>query len=190
MGDKFLTPKAIANKIKVSKSSERGRTLAMVVIAAASQRQHCFCVQSSLLPLSLPSLSLSQAKGLQKLRWYCELCQKQCRDENGFKCHCMSESHLRQMAVFRDNPTALMDEFSREFEKTFMEIMKRKGGKRVRANTVYQEVIQDRHHIHMNVSNEGKGCECIAVLLHQCCFSTATNVIILLRCCTLLSCLQ
>lgn len=37
----FLTPKAIANRIK--------------------------------------------AKGLQKLRWYCQMCEKQCRDENGFK---------------------------------------------------------------------------------------------------------
>jgi hypothetical protein len=26
-----------------------------------------------------------KAKGLQKLRWYCQMCQKQCRDENGFK---------------------------------------------------------------------------------------------------------
>ncbi len=25
--------------------------------------------------------------GLQKLKWYCQMCQKQCRDENGFKCH-------------------------------------------------------------------------------------------------------
>ena len=39
----FLTPKAIANRIK--------------------------------------------AKGLQKLRWYCQMCEKQCRDENGFKVH-------------------------------------------------------------------------------------------------------
>jgi hypothetical protein len=31
-----------------------------------------------------------KAKGLQKLRWYCQLCQKQCRDENGFKCHQVS----------------------------------------------------------------------------------------------------
>lgn len=28
-----------------------------------------------------------KAKGLQKLKWYCQMCQKQCRDENGFKCH-------------------------------------------------------------------------------------------------------
>lgn len=45
-----------------------------------------------------------KAKGLQKLRWYCQMCQKQCRDENGFKCHTMSESHLRQMAVFTESP--------------------------------------------------------------------------------------
>ena len=42
----FLTPKAIANRIK--------------------------------------------AKGLQKLRWYCQMCNKQCRDENGFKVRCIA----------------------------------------------------------------------------------------------------
>jgi hypothetical protein len=40
-----------------------------------------------------------KAKGLNKLRWYCQLCQKSCRDENGFKCHQMSEGHQRQMQV-------------------------------------------------------------------------------------------
>lgn len=68
----FLTPKAIANRIK--------------------------------------------AKGLQKLRWYCEMCHKQCRDENGFKCHTMSESHMRQMQVFRENPLQIMENFSKDFE--------------------------------------------------------------------------
>lgn len=49
-----------------------------------------------------------KAKGLQKLRWYCEMCQKQCRDENGFKCHQTSEAHLRQMRIFAENPEAIM----------------------------------------------------------------------------------
>jgi DNA/RNA-binding protein KIN17 len=26
-----------------------------------------------------------KSKGLQKLRWFCQMCEKQCRDENGFK---------------------------------------------------------------------------------------------------------
>lgn len=45
-----------------------------------------------------------KAKGLQKLRWYCQMCNKQCRDENGFKCHQTSESHKRQMLVFGQAP--------------------------------------------------------------------------------------
>ena len=56
-----------------------------------------------------------KAKGLQKLRWYCQMCQKQCRDENGFKCHCMSESHQRQLLLFADNADEYLDSFSKEF---------------------------------------------------------------------------
>ena len=39
----------------------------------------------------------AKAKGLQKLKFYCQICEKQCRDANGFKCHCTSDAHLRQM---------------------------------------------------------------------------------------------
>jgi len=91
-----------------------------------------------------------KAKGLQKLRWYCEMCAKQCRDENGFKCHCLSESHTRQMALFRENPQRFMDSYSVEFEKTFMEILKRRGKTRVKANSLYQDLVSDRQHTHMN----------------------------------------
>ena len=68
-----------------------------------------------------------KAKGLQKLRWYCQMCNKQCRDENGFKCHTQSESHLRQMSMFSENSTKFMDEFSREFEEGMMEIISRRA---------------------------------------------------------------
>ncbi|CAA0821020.1 DNA/RNA-binding protein Kin17- conserved region [Striga hermonthica] len=105
--NEFLTPKAIANRIK--------------------------------------------AKGLQKLRWYCQMCQKQCRDENGFKCHCMSESHQRQMHVFGQNPTRIVSGYSEEFETTFLEHMKRSHRfSRIAATVVYNEYISDRHHVHMN----------------------------------------
>ncbi|RWR81626.1 DNA/RNA-binding protein KIN17-like protein [Cinnamomum micranthum f. kanehirae] len=103
----FLTPKAIANRIK--------------------------------------------AKGLQKLRWYCQMCHKQCRDENGFKCHCMSESHQRLMQVFGQNPNRIIDGYSEEFETAFLEHMKRSHRfSRVAATVVYNEYIADRHHVHMN----------------------------------------
>lgn len=103
----FLTPKAIANRIK--------------------------------------------AKGLQKLRWYCQMCQKQCRDENGFKCHCMSESHQRQMEIFGQNSNRIVSGYSEEFESLFLEHMRRSHRfSRIAATVVYNEYIADRHHVHMN----------------------------------------
>lgn len=94
-----------------------------------------------------------KAKGLQKLRWYCQMCQKQCRDENGFKCHTMSESHQRQLLLFADNSKKYIDSFSSEFATGYMEILKRRfGTKRVNANKVYQEYIADRNHLHMNAT--------------------------------------
>ena len=35
----------------------------------------------------------AKAKGLQKLKFYCQICEKQCRDANGLECHCTSEAH-------------------------------------------------------------------------------------------------
>uniref|UniRef100_A0A6A7G728 DNA/RNA-binding protein KIN17-like n=2 Tax=Hirondellea gigas TaxID=1518452 RepID=A0A6A7G728_9CRUS len=94
-----------------------------------------------------------KAKGLQKLRWYCQMCEKQCRDENGFKCHTMSESHQRQLLLFADNPDKYLDTFSEEFFTDYLSLLKRRfGTKRVQANNVYQEYIQDRNHIHMNAT--------------------------------------
>lgn len=94
-----------------------------------------------------------KAKGLQKLKFYCQMCEKQCRDANGFKCHLTSESHLRQMKIFSDNAGGILDKFSKEFEKTYMSNLRmRHGTKKVNANNVYQEVISDKQHIHMNAT--------------------------------------
>ena len=94
-----------------------------------------------------------KANGLQRLRWYCQMCEKQCRDENGFKCHRMSESHQRMMKVYMQTPGKFMSDFSREFESTFMRLMRGRYRKtKVLANTVYCEVIADKQHIHMNAT--------------------------------------
>ncbi|XP_070397048.1 DNA/RNA-binding protein KIN17 [Dermacentor albipictus] len=94
-----------------------------------------------------------KSKGLQKLRWYCQMCQKQCRDENGFKCHTMSESHQRQLLLFAECPGKYLGTFSQEFAETFLELLKRRfGTKRVHANQVYQEYIADKQHLHMNAT--------------------------------------
>lgn len=94
-----------------------------------------------------------KAKGLQKLRWYCQMCLKQCRDENGFKCHVSSEAHQRQLLLFADNADQYLDTFSQEFEEGYLELLRRQcGTKRVFANKIYQDYIADREHIHMNAT--------------------------------------
>ncbi|XP_021240017.1 DNA/RNA-binding protein KIN17 isoform X2 [Numida meleagris] len=94
-----------------------------------------------------------KSKGLQKLRWYCQMCQKQCRDENGFKCHCMSESHQRQLLLASENPQQFLNYFSEEFRNDFLELLRRRfGTKRVHNNIVYNEYISHREHIHMNAT--------------------------------------
>lgn len=92
-----------------------------------------------------------KSKGLQKLKWYCQVCEKQCRDDNGFKCHMMSESHLRQMLVVGESAGKHISDYSQSFQREFLVLLSRRWGtKRVRANQVYQEYIQDKDHLHMN----------------------------------------
>ncbi|KAL4841992.1 hypothetical protein H8958_020485 [Nasalis larvatus] len=163
----FLTPKAIANRIK--------------------------------------------SKGLQKLRWYCQMCQKQCRDE--FRSPPSKKRHQkrfcsphrggdtaildartmpvtvissdltwllretgwlgfttlgirmalsvivcpnlikRQLLLASENPQQFMDYFSEEFRNDFLELLRRRfGTKRVHNNIVYNEYISHREHIHMNAT--------------------------------------
>ncbi|KAL3989256.1 Domain of Kin17 curved DNA-binding family protein [Acanthocheilonema viteae] len=92
-----------------------------------------------------------KSKGLQKLRWFCQMCKKQCRDQNGFKCHLTSETHQRQLLLFAENPDTYLKEYSEEFENNFLKVLRSTfGTKRVRANEVYQEYIRDKMHTHMN----------------------------------------
>ena len=93
----------------------------------------------------------SKSRGLQKLKYFCQACEKQCRDENGFKCHCASDSHIQQMGVFAQNAEGFMDTYSSSFDKTFIELLSRRfGTRRIAANLVYNELIQDKTHVHMN----------------------------------------
>ena len=93
-----------------------------------------------------------KAKGLQRLRWYCQMCEKQCRDENGFKCHCLTEGHLRQMALFSSSSSSFIDRFSQQMLDGYMAELRRKGGRKVKANHVYTAYIADKGHVHMNAT--------------------------------------
>ena len=55
------------------------------------------------------------------------------------------------MRIFAENSNTMIDQFSSDFEKGYLDVLShRHGTKRVQANRVYQEYIADKHHIHMN----------------------------------------
>lgn len=92
-------------------------------------------------------------KGLTRLRWYCQICQKANRDENAFKMHCQSESHLRRALEAGENFKAVQDEYSKQFLNEFITQLKTAHGeKSIHANRFYQEVIARRDHTHLNAT--------------------------------------
>ncbi|KAK8514964.1 hypothetical protein V6N13_121912 [Hibiscus sabdariffa] len=53
--------------------------------------------------------------------------------------------------IFRQNPNRIVSGYLEEFERNFIDLMKRSHRfSRVAATVVYNEFINDRHHVHMN----------------------------------------
>lgn len=87
------------------------------------------------------------------MRWWCEICQKQCRDANGFKCHVQSESHVRQMQVVGEDPRKYINNFSNEFQREFVNLLRTAHGEKwISGNKFYNEFIRDKEHTHMNAT--------------------------------------
>ena len=95
-----------------------------------------------------------KSKGLQRLRWYCQVCEKQCRDENEFKCHVQSEAHVRQMLLVGENAHRHVANYSRQFMGDFLQLLRTTHGeKRVNANHFYaSQYIANKNHVHMNAT--------------------------------------
>ena len=90
---------------------------------------------------------------LGRLRWYCQSCVKQCIDENGFKCHCDTPQHIYKMSLFLENSAQILLENSLDFHTEFLAILSTvHASARVNANVVYQELISDPGHTHVNAT--------------------------------------
>ncbi|KAK0752074.1 domain of Kin17 curved DNA-binding protein-domain-containing protein [Schizothecium vesticola] len=94
-----------------------------------------------------------KSRGLTRLRWYCQICEKACRDENAYKMHCQSPSHTRKALEVGQNFKGAQEDFSRQFERDFVQLLKTAHGeKEMHANKFYQEVIANKEHVHLNAT--------------------------------------
>ncbi|KAL2889520.1 KIN17-like protein [Ceratocystis lukuohia] len=90
-------------------------------------------------------------KGLTRLRFYCQACERGMRDENSFKQHTLSESHVRKMLIIGEDPKKAIKQFSDQFVKDFITLLKTSHGeKKIHINHFYQEYIANKDHLHMN----------------------------------------
>eukprot|EP00127_Corallochytrium_limacisporum_P005950 Clim_evm27s215 gene=Clim_evmTU27s215 len=94
-----------------------------------------------------------QSRGLKQVRFYCQICEKQCSDANGYKCHLASPSHKRQMELVQLKPEQYAERFSNQFLQGFLEVLEENfGTKPVDANKVYNLFVSDPGHVHMNAT--------------------------------------
>ena len=73
------------------------------------------------------------------------------RDENGFKMHTSSESHVRQMLMVGEDTKKYINDYSNQFQRDFLQLLRTSHGeKKVHMNHFYQEYISNKSHIHLN----------------------------------------
>ena len=102
-------------------------------------------------------------KGLGKVKYYCQMCEKQCRDANGFKCHMATEGHRTQMKLFLENPTKYIEEFSEGFEDQFLAELGDSDQWLV-ANEVYSAIVRQPDHYHLNATKWSSFVDFLAYL--------------------------
>ncbi len=62
------------------------------------------------------------------------------RDENGFKCHTQTESHVRQMLLIGEDPRKHIQDFTNQFLHDFLLLLRTSHReKKVHINQFYQE---------------------------------------------------
>lgn len=82
-----------------------------------------------------------------------QVCERQMRDENGFKCHTQSESHVRQMLLIGEDSRKHISDYSNQFQHDFLQLLRTSHGeKKININHFYQEYISNKEHVHMNAT--------------------------------------
>ena len=65
---------------------------------------------------------------LGKHKFYCEMCKKQCKDDNAFQQHKRSSQHQQNMLDYNEDPAFFIERFSKEVQEAFMDVVRTKYG--------------------------------------------------------------
>lgn len=86
-----------------------------------------------------------KSKGLGKVKFYCQMCEKQCRDASGYKSHCLSETHRRNMELFLQRKNYYIEKFSKEFERDFLDVLRTRLTKHFFSNSHFIDLVHKKY---------------------------------------------
>lgn len=73
------------------------------------------------------------------------------RDENGFKMHCQSPSHMQKALAAGENFKGVQEDYSKAFLRDFIQLLKTgHRDKQIHVNKFYQEYIANKDAVHLN----------------------------------------
>lgn len=90
---------------------------------------------------------------MYRQKFYCQVCEKSCKDENGYKVHSNTPGHISKMNVVAEDPDYYINKYSKQFENDFITLLKNKHkNDLVSANYIYLDYIRDNKNVHLNAT--------------------------------------
>lgn len=86
-----------------------------------------------------------------KEKFFCQVCNRQCQDKDGFKCHLNSSTHRKNIERVAKNPEKYIEEYSSEFMKGYLDVIRRED-QWVSANVVYDKYIKEKGSVGLNTT--------------------------------------
>lgn len=88
-----------------------------------------------------------------KEKFFCQICNRQCQDKDGFTCHLKSKTHQKNIDRVAKNPEKYIENYSNDFKRDYLDFLKREHQDEwVSANVIYDKYIKEKDNVPLNAT--------------------------------------
>lgn len=88
-----------------------------------------------------------------KEKFFCQICNRQCQDKDGFTCHLKSKTHQKNIERVAKSPQKYIDNYSNDFKRDYLDFLKREHKNEwVSANVIYDKYIKEKDNVPLNAT--------------------------------------
>ena len=88
-----------------------------------------------------------------KEKFFCQICNRQCQDKDGFTCHLKSKTHQKNIERVAKNPEKYIENYSNDFKRDYLDFLKREHQDEwVSANVIYDKYIKEKDNVPLNAT--------------------------------------